>query len=227
MGKEIIMNELFIKGVIHANELRFSSDTNGKPDLYLNNIKSALEIYKNILNENGEDTFILYAMSSCYARWAEVSPKDFIKWEDAIRTITKAIQKTPDNGFFHASLASYYHFGTLEYEKAVIEYKKAIELNPSDLWSLNNLAGLYGVPENVITIQEAISLRARVVSLEPINPLHHALLADVYFKNHQYQEAQDEAIKSLLSPRPLDAVWVNKIREILDKINEVANKKIS
>jgi tetratricopeptide (TPR) repeat protein len=215
------MNKLFIREVVQAYELRYCYDTYGKPDKYLNNIKSALEIYKNILIENKENPFILHAIASCYARWAGVSPEDFAKWDDAIRTMIEVIQLAPDNGYFHAVLASYYDTGTLEYEKAVIEYRKAIELNTGDLWSLNNLAGLYGVPEKVISIQEAINLRERVVSLEPIEPLNHALLADVYFKNHQYQEAQDEAIKSLLCPRPLESAWVKKIKEMLDKINEI------
>jgi tetratricopeptide (TPR) repeat protein len=217
----MIMNELLVRDVVKAYELRYCHDTHGKPDKYLNNIKSALEIYKKILLENGENPFILHAIASCYARWAGVSQEDFAKWDDAINSISRAIQLAPDNGYFHAVLASYYDTGTLEYEKAVNEYKKAIELNPGDLWALNNLAGLYGVPEKVITIQEAINLRERVVSLEPINPLNHALLAEVYFKNHQYQEAQDEAIKSLLSPRPLESAWVNKLKEMLDKINEI------
>ena len=214
------MDKKYAEGLIRAYELRSQKYP---PDIhidYLESIKSALELYKVIIRENGENPYILNAIATCYSEWATSSPVDFSKWDDAISTILCAIQLAPDNGYFHAVLASYYHFGKLEYEKAVIEYRKAIELNPSDIWALNNLAGLYGHPENVITIQEAINWRESVVSLEPNKPLNHALLAELYFENRQFRKAQEEAIKSLLYPRPLETGWLEKMKDILNRVGD-------
>jgi tetratricopeptide (TPR) repeat protein len=223
----------FFKDLIRAYELRidkyplfddlirvyYEKYPPGKPAKRLENTKSAIELYKKMMHENGENPDILDAIATCYTSWADIDPDDYPKWDDAISTMLRAIELSPDNGYLHAVLASYYYFGKTEIEKAVIEYKKAIELNPNDIWALNNLAGLFDNPENVITIQEAIRLRERVLSIQPIEPLNHALLAELYCINRQFGEAQDEAIKSLLCVRPLPQGWLEKIKDILEKIS--------
>ena len=75
---------------------------------------------------------------------------------------------------------------------------------------------LYGLPDSTVTLEEAISWSEHLITLEPDEPIYHAHLAILYEEANRSQEAEQESIRSLLCPRPLDDGWIDKMKLIFN-----------
>jgi len=212
----VIMKYVY-EDLIRANEIKCQAFTfqGHKKSEIVKNIRSALELYKKVLNENGENTGILRAIASCYYHLASIKPQGYPMYDDAISIVQRAIELDPDNGFLHANLGEYYFFGNPDYERAVAEFRKTIQLNPNYVHALGLASLLYDNPEPPVTIQETISWLERLVSIEPNNPIRHARLAEKYFEDGQLEHAEDEAIKSFICSQPLQTGWPKRMKKSL------------
>ena len=191
--------------LVRANKLKSEGDE-----------QAALMLYFEALERFGESAELLAAIADCYFSLALGNPDETGEnYERAISWMKRAIALAPNDPRLHAHLAQFYELGTLEYEKAAEEYRKAIELNPNDVWTLFNAASLYGVPEEVVSLEEAINWLERAVQLEPDDPIYHARLGEFYYKAGRVSDAEREWRRALLCPRPLDIGYVRMIEEAM------------
>jgi len=124
-----------------------------------------------------------------------------------------AVWVAPVDARLHAHLADFYHLGLLEVERAAEEYRTAINLNPHDIWDLLGAASLAGVPEEVVSLDEAITWCERAVQLEPDDPDYHLRLGDLYHQAGRVADAKRACLRALLCPRPLDPQFVRGLKE--------------
>lgn len=185
-----------------ANELRSRGE-----------YQAALEIYFNALHQFDESVELLAMIASCYFHLS--------KYYEAVFFIEKALRIAPDDARLHAALGEYHVLGTLEVELAAEEYRRAIELNPNYAAALADAAILLGdLPEEVVTMAEAISWLERATQIEPDNPNYHFSLGEMYWEAGRVAEAEHEWIRALLCSRPLHPDNAETIRKRLSTDND-------
>jgi tetratricopeptide (TPR) repeat protein len=94
----------------------------------------------------------------------------------------------------HAALAIAYLYKSWRFDDAERHFKRAIELNPNlDMAHYHYAWGLYLWGR----LDEAISEHKLAQKYDPYNPLHTAYLGELYKNAGRYEEAVQEALKSL------------------------------
>lgn len=188
-----------------ANELRQQKD-------YL----SALAIYLEIQQKFGETATLLAMIAHCYF-WATMAHQQGESgYKEAILWLKKAIALEPDTAEFYAELGQYYWMGNLDYEQAAWAYRKALEFNPNYLPVLKSAAILYGPPESVFALDEAINWLERASRLEPYDSTTHYWLGDFYYKAGRQHDARREWLMALLCPEPLVADLAQIVEKALN-----------
>jgi len=188
-----------------ANELRHQED-----------YEAAIALYIKSIEYFGESADLLAVVASCYFALAGGTPDETGRnFEAAILWMEKAIELAPNDARLHADLAQYYALGFPDYERAIQEYRKAIELDPHSKEALAGAAALYGVPEEVVTLDEAIGWLERVVQLDPNDPNHHFRLGKLYWEAGRSADAEKEWLKALLCPQPLASGSARMIESVL------------
>lgn len=194
------MERDLVEKLVQGNELRLKKDYEG-----------ALVIYFGLLNRLPEDSELrayIYAMiSSCYFH--------LNRYYEAVAFIEKAVALMPEEVRWRERLAEYCWLGTLDLERAAQEVRKAIELNPNYVGALVLGAAIYGEPEEVIRLEEAIEWMERAVQLDPNNPDYYIRLGDLYRDAGRVEEAKRMWMKALLCGVPLRAESVGWVREHL------------
>jgi len=180
------LSQDYVRSLLRANHLRQQQDYQG-----------ARGTYVELLKERGDDTLILRMIASC-----SFSLADF---DAAVAWTLRALEVAPDNAGLHLYLAECYGLGTLELEEAVREYQKAIALDPHNTMAYVGAAALYGAPEEVVTLDQAIGWLERATQLDPDDPNWHGRLAQLYGEAGEEQKARAEWARALLCPRPLSA----------------------
>jgi tetratricopeptide (TPR) repeat protein len=195
-----MIDQTLIGLLVQANELRRQGD-----------YSAALALYLELLDRFRESTNLLANLlaeiASCY--------NALNRFDEAVAWVERAIALAPNDARWHADLAEYHWLGTLDYEQAAREFRKAIELNPNDARVLSNAAALYIVPEGVVTLEEAINWLERAVQLEPNNPRYHARLGEYYYKAGQIEDAKRAWVISLLCGPPLEPGYAQMIEVTL------------
>lgn len=183
-----------IELLIQANQLRQKRE-----------YRQALKIYHDVIEQFGETADTAQTLAHCYFQLGFYESDDASSiYQLAITWIKKAITLSPTNSRLHVDLGEFHSLGTLEYQEAAQEYKAAIELDPNNVRALVGGAALYGLPEEVVTLNEAIAWLERVVQLEPNDPNYHFRLGTLYHQANHLSGSESEWLKALLCPRPLD-----------------------
>lgn len=177
--------------LVQANELKSRADYHG-----------ALSLYLKAFEQVGERVDLFVLIAYCHGAICMQEGSDAVCFE-AIHWMKRAIALEPTNGHLYADLGEIYHLGILDYEQAAEAFRNALALNPDDLQALRGAAALYGVPEDVVTLEEAIGWTEHALHLDP-DPDIHVYLGDLYFGAGRVSEARGEWLKALLCPRPLD-----------------------
>ena len=178
--------------------------------------EAAITLCIRSINCFGESADLLALVAACYFALAGSNPCETGQnFEKAILWMKKAIELVPNDAHLHADLAQYYSLGVPEYEKAAQEYRKAIELDPHSKEALIGAAALYGVPEEVVTLDEAISWLERATQLDPNDPNHHFRLGKLYREAGRSSDAEKEWLKAFLCPQPLDPGPAQAIDSVL------------
>lgn len=180
--------------------------------------RQAVDSYKAAILRFGESAYLIRALANCYFQIG-LYEGDWTAYQLAIDWIKKAINLEPNNDQLHTELGKFYSIGTLEYQEAAQEYRIAIELNPYNLSALLSGVALYGVPEKVVTLEEAIVWFERVVQLEPAHPTHHFRLGKLYHEAGKNQKAETEWLRALLCPRPLNSSIERAIINLIEGTN--------
>lgn len=113
----------------------------------------------------------------------------------------------PKDAALTAALADTY-LQKEQFEKAIAEYKRAIEMDPRQAQPYNNLAWLYATckDEKLRNPAESLRLARKAVELAPRAASLWDTLAEAYFVNQRYNEAID-AITQAISLDPHNAFY--------------------
>lgn len=203
MDEQQNLQKEYINGLLQGNIFRID----GK-------YREAIAVYQRLIQQFGATIGLYQTIASCYFSLGyEDGSNEY--FENAISVILEATILEPNSSTLLSILGQFYNLGTLEYEKAAGAYRKAILINPSNINALVNAAGLYGVPENVVTIKEAIEWLKRATSLDPTNPDYHLRLAHLYYEDGQIKDARQECEKALLCPKPMNPRSIKMIELII------------
>ena len=153
-----------------------------------------------------------------------------LKWgEQAEKAFQKILETDPETDLelklfvdAHAALGNVY-YDQEKYEEAVATYSKAIELNPRDHSSLNNLAWVYAVQG--IQLEEGIRLSSRSLRLRPDSPIYLDTLAELYFKHGDLERAV-EIIRYAISLAPKDPALKAHLQNQLAKFTAAGQGKV-
>ena len=88
------------------------------------------------------------------------------------------------------------YFNAGNYEKAVETYRQALELNPGDVATLNNLAAAY---LRLKRLEEAAEACQQAIRLKPGYYLPHYNLGMVYYQQNRFQQAAGEFKQAIRS----------------------------
>ena len=196
------LSNQYIELLCRANELRQKRE-----------YRQAINIYNIIIARFGKSIDLIRILAICYFELGFYE-RDESNFKFAILLIKEAINLAPNDDQLHADLGQLYSLGILEYQESAQEYRVAIELNPNNIDALMGSAALYGVPEEVVTIDETIDWLERLVHLQPNDPNYHFRLGEIYYEIDQVEKATDEWLKALLCPKPLitsPAQTINKL----------------
>jgi tetratricopeptide (TPR) repeat protein len=142
------------------------------------------------IDENGESTPPVQLANLSNVNWAANIPEFVNTRPDAITKIEE--QFLNDYSFVRAGNEFYRH---LDADRAIGEYEKALQLNPSNVEAHQKLGFLLGrvkdqPPEGAIHLQKAIAL-------EPHNARAHYDLAMILLRQHQLDEAGQHVEEAL------------------------------
>ncbi len=159
----------------------------------------ACRIYQEILDAFGPDPDVMWGLAQAEFALSIVSPdSEDAHGYNAIRWIERALALKSDRPEYHYTLADMLeHVGATNYEAAACAYRRAIELEPFHAPALSRLAMLYGVPEDVVTLEEAISCCETALRINPTRSLW-AVLARLYHYAGRQDDSQHAFINSLL-----------------------------
>lgn len=190
--------------LVQASELKRSKD-----------YRAALACYFKVLEEGNESAALLSSVAFCYFAIA-LSPQGTDQdCFESVSWVEKAIALEPHNSFLYTCLGEYCSLATLDYKRAAQAYRKAIYLDPCNLKALVGAAALYGVPEEVVTLEEAINWLERAVQLDPDDPNHHFRLGELYHEAGCLSDAEEEWVRSLLCSQPLASDLVQTVKSTL------------
>ena len=111
---------------------------------------------------------------------------------DAIAATTKAIALAPENAGAYFSRGSVYLFGTMEYPKAIADFKKAIEIDPKYFPAYNGLGLTYHKMKQHFT---AVVNFSTAIMLNPKIAASYGLRAESYEKLGKKEHAVADRAK--------------------------------
>jgi tetratricopeptide (TPR) repeat protein len=181
-------------------------DLSVKANQYLGQRKflEAISVYQELQGILGEVADIFRAISYCYCMAATYSQIGAEGYHTAISFIERAIELEPDNPDHYVALGELYCFSHVDYERAISCFRKALSINPNCIQALGMGEYLVDVPEDVISMSEAIDWLERAVQIDP-QPMLHLFLGRLYLKANRREDAKKEWLKSLLSTTVIDS----------------------
>lgn len=193
-----------IDSLIQANQLRYQKE-------YL----QAIEVYVEAIRKYKETSELARTIAHCHFNLGfyenQESEKNFQLATDWMK---KAINLMPNSSQLFAELAEFFALGTLDYPSAISEYKTAIALNPNNIRALVGAASLYGLPEEVVSLEEAIDWLTSASRLDPNNPNLHLRLGMLLLESNQVDNAKKEFEAALLCPLALDTNLAETIKKV-------------
>jgi tetratricopeptide (TPR) repeat protein len=162
----------------------------------------SLQLYMEILDDFGPTPDLLALIAVCYHNMDLFNPSSTGENHfRAVEWLDRAIGMAPDDALLHELLATTHWLGTMNYEQAAQEFRRAIQLAPHNTRILFGAAFLHGTPEEVVTLDEAILWLEMAVVEDPAEPQLHIGLARKYEEAGRSQDAQRQWAKALMCPK--------------------------
>jgi serine/threonine protein kinase/Tfp pilus assembly protein PilF len=163
-----------------------------------NNYETAIQHFENALNLNPEYTRAHRIMARAYYNLGEK--------EEALKIYERIIEKEPDFWIGYNELALY-HLDEGNWDQAIDNFKKAINLTSQNSSLYSNLGAVYFWQNKV---DSAKIMFERSMAIEK-NPLSAVNLATIYYRNENYTEAADmyELVLENESFRNRYEIWAN------------------
>lgn len=123
----------------------------------------------------------------------------------ALEWINKAVEQEPSNAEFHVTRGDILTYGldAPNYKDAATSYRAALQLKPDLARAHLGLSSLEGVPDQVVSLSEAIVSVEKASQIQSDNPDIFLRLGTLYFQAGQENQALEAYEYALLRPQPL------------------------
>ncbi len=165
----------------------------------------AARLYRDALSR--DPNFSLAAarlVSSRLARHWYIAPFTAAELDEVKRMVDRAMTLSPDLAEAHVSLGLFYYWGRREYDAALAEFQRALELQPNNAMARGFLGYVY---RREGQWERSLSELARAAELDPRDPKLPADMAAIYLNLRQWSEARRVALRALaIDPQQVAAV---------------------
>lgn len=182
-------------------------DVNNEIDQRIRQLRAKIEILHDIkklellveeaqklLNLNPNDIYALYMMGLSYMNLGRL--------DEAENVALNYLALEPNDAQAHSLYASILSSKD-NYERAIAEFEKAIELNPLDSHFYINLAINSFMLDNSKNLDKSITLVLKALELNPDDATAHSYLAEQYKNAGRLKDAERESLIALnLDPEP-------------------------
>jgi serine/threonine protein kinase/Flp pilus assembly protein TadD len=131
--------------------------------------------------------------------------------EKSWKYIEKAEQINPDLYIVHTVKGWYFYHGFLDYENALTEFYRALELKPNDE---DAYMGIGSVLRRQGKMEEAVEVFKKAIAMNPRSPLNYDQVGETLFLLRRYDEAR-EFMERSISMAPDDAFAYPFLADIL------------
>ncbi len=194
--------DLILSILVRANE-----------DRQHGNYQQAIARYEEVITLSGESAAVDSVIAACYYAMAMSEHGTSQDGDEAIMWLKKALALSPDDASLYARLGEYYWLITYDYKQALQSYYRALELDPCNAKAMLGIAALYGIPEQVVTLEEAIRWMERAVQLSPDDPNLYIRLGNLYLEAGQQSRAREMWLRALSCPKTLAPDMIRAILE--------------
>lgn len=148
---------------------------------------------------------VMHVLALIYFRLDIEQPGRSGRGQEAIEWIDKAIAQESTNAEFHATRGDIFNYGLdmPNYEEAAKNYRTALQLRPDLVNAHLGLASLEGVPDEVVSLPEAIVSVQKASQVQPENPNIFLRLGTLYFQAGKESEALEAYECALLKSQPI------------------------
>ena len=160
----------------------------------------ALALYQDALRIGGLQADILQAcaMTSFALSVVQPTPADE-RGQEAIGYLERALRAEPTRADFHSELGTLYRLVAVpDHSRAAALHRQALILEPCHWDSLFALAMLFGAPENVVSLDEAIAFAERAAAIRPTKSVW-IRLSQLYAHAGRAKDALAAQRKSMLA----------------------------
>lgn len=183
--------ELYLRGMFHLGRSLPDNVTSSNRDSF-NMV--GLEYLHQAVERNPADALAWAGLAFGYTTLGHsyIAPPD--TWQKARAAAERALKLDPTLAEAHAAMADVRLYYLWDWEGAEESFLRASELNPSLAMNHYHYAwylALFG------RMEQAIMEHKRARDLDPFFPLHTAWLGGLYWIEGNYEDARDEALKSL------------------------------
>jgi non-specific serine/threonine protein kinase len=125
--------------------------------------------------------------------------------------VKKAEQIDPDLYIVHTAKGWYFYHGYLDYENALTQFYRALELNPNDE---DTYMGIGSVLRRQGKMEEAVAVLKKAIAMNPRSALNYDQVGETLFLLRRYAEAKEYMERSI-SMAPDDAIAYPFLADIL------------
>jgi serine/threonine protein kinase/tetratricopeptide (TPR) repeat protein len=142
------------------------------------------------------------ARSRLYRHW-EVAPLAPEKLKEVKRIIDRALALAPNSPNAHLALASFFYWGHREYEKALTEFNRTLELQPNSALARKYRAGVY---RRRGEWEHSLADFQRAQELDPRDSQIPTTIGMTFVALRQWKDAERSALRALgIDPHDLTA----------------------
>jgi tetratricopeptide (TPR) repeat protein len=161
-----------------------------------------------ILNYDKKETELDPNYAEAYYYCLRSFTYDFSDYEHRIKDLTKAIEINPDFVEAYNSRGAVYNF-IGEYDKAINDFNKVIELSSSSAFLVGAYVGLAGSYSSKKNYNKAIEYCTKAIELAQDNDdILYFLRGRIYFDKSEYKKSINDFTKAIdLYSKPLDSIY--------------------
>jgi tetratricopeptide (TPR) repeat protein len=198
-----------IKTLLQMNEARLKTE----------NLHNVVLYYFKLLNEQNA-TRILPVLVMMYLQFGFLDPKTAGLEYKIGEWLDKAIKLKPDCADLYIARARLMSVGidVPNYLQAANDYKEALKLQPYMIEAGLGLAGLVGVPENVVYVRDVIELLESISIIHPQDPFTHFALGQLYEKSGVSLKSVEAFENALLCVNPLPTEYARVVTRIVRRM---------
>jgi TolB-like protein/Tfp pilus assembly protein PilF len=212
--KDTAAYDLFLKGEFEQRV----ANSNFRPESF----EQAARWYKEAIARDPDFALAIAQLAICQLRrhWLTdpLSEKEVL---EAGRMAKQAVTLAPDLAEAHVALGLFHYYGFREYEQALTEFQRAIELRPNYSLALQFVAFVHRRQGKWVRTVDELK---RSIDQDPRDPYVQGGLAETYVFLREWREAEDTARRALTID-PHEATAMRML--LLSSLNRTGNARES